>query len=44
MVLEVPPQSGAIRPEILEHAFENNIHIVDVNGHDYTQALFDGHH
>jgi hypothetical protein len=40
MVLEVPPQSGAIDPKILQHAYENNIHIVDVNGTDYTAHLF----
>lgn len=41
MVLEVPPQTGPIDPDILEYAYLHKIHIVDVNGLDHTAHLFD---
>lgn len=40
LVLEIPPQAAPIPEEILIHAFENRIRIVDINGNDYTRHLF----
>jgi hypothetical protein len=40
MILEVPPQSGEVSEDILTYARNHEIHIVDLNGKDYTAHLF----
>jgi|GEM_PF-6607088 len=41
MVLQVPPQAGGSIPdEVAEYAFENGVHIIDINGFDYTAHLY----
>ncbi|ANS79226.1 Hemagglutinin/hemolysin-related protein [Serinicoccus hydrothermalis] len=41
LVLQVPPQAGGTIPEeVAQHAFENNVHIIDINGFDYTAHLY----
>lgn len=40
MILQVPPQMGAVPDDILKYAWKNNIHIVDINGVDLTAKYF----